>query len=112
MRTWTAEQASSFLRAAAEDRLYGCWLLALVCGLRRGELAGLRWCELDPAQGTLAIVEQRTTDADWNVVTTTPKGTSRRTIDLGPQALAALQAHRRQTEAERLSGAGRGPTPG
>jgi integrase len=46
-------------------------------------------------------VEQRTTDADWNVVTTTPKGTSRRTIDLGPQALAALQAHRRQTEAER-----------
>ncbi|MDQ1619936.1 MAG: hypothetical protein QOE19_2505 [Actinomycetota bacterium] len=101
MRTWTAEQASSFLRAAAEDRLYACWLLALVCGLRRGELAGLRWSELDPAQGTLGIVEQRTTDADWNVVTTTPKGTSRRTIDLGPQALAALQAHRRQTAAER-----------
>jgi integrase len=101
MRTWTAEQASSFLRAAAEDRLYACWLLALVCGLRRGELAGLRWSELDPAQGALGIVEQRTTDADWNVVTTTPKGTSRRTIDLGPQALAALQAHRRQTEAER-----------
>jgi integrase len=44
---------------------------------------------------------ERTTDADWNVVTTTPKGTSRRTIDLGPQALAALQAHRHQTEAER-----------
>ena len=102
MRTWTAEQAETFLRSAAGDRLYAVWLLALACGLRRGELAGLRWADVDLEQRTLSVVSQRTTDADWQIVTKEPKGTSRRTIDLGGEALGALRAHRRQSVSERL----------
>nr|MBA2555029.1 Arm DNA-binding domain-containing protein [Geodermatophilaceae bacterium] len=90
MRTWTAAQAAAFLQATAEDRLYAAWVLALVCGLRRGELAGLRWADVDLDQRTLGVVSQRTTDADWNVITKAPKGTSRRTIVLGDAAIAAL----------------------
>ena len=103
MRTWTAEQAETFLRSAAGDRLYAVWLLALACGLRRGELAGLRWADVDLEQRTLSVVSQRTTDADWQIVTKEPKGTSRRTIDLGGEALGALRAHRRQSVSERLA---------
>ncbi len=102
MQTWTAEQASTFLRAAARDRLYAAWLLALACGLRRGELCGLRWSDVDLEQQTLSVVSQRTTDADWQVITKEPKGTSRRTIDLGAEALAALRAHRKKVLTERL----------
>jgi integrase len=102
MQTWTAEQATAFLAAAADDPLYACWLLALVCGLRRGELAGLRWSDLDLGRATLSVVEQRTTDADWQIVTKEPKGTSRRTIDLGPEAVTALRLHRKKTLAEQL----------
>lgn len=103
MRTWTAEQAETFLRSAAGDRLYAAWLLALACGLRRGELAGLRWADIDLEQRTLSVVSQRTTDADWQIVTKEPKGTSRRTIDLGGEAVGALRAHRRQSLSERLA---------
>jgi integrase len=103
MKTWTAEEATRFLTFAADDRLYACWLLALVCGMRRGELAGLRWSVVEFPNETLRVVEQRTTDADWKVVTKEPKGTSRRTIDLGPLAVSALRrAHRVQMVAERL----------
>ena len=103
MRTWNARQAEAFLRSAVGDRLYAAWLLALACGLRRGELAGLRWADVDLEQQTLSVVSQRTTDADWQIVTKEPKGTSRRTIDLGGQAVAALRAHRRQSLSERLA---------
>ena len=53
MNTWTAEEAARFLTFAADDRLYACWLLALVCGMRRGELAGLRWSVVDFPNETL-----------------------------------------------------------
>ena len=102
MRTWTAEDASTFLTSAASDRLYAAWLLALACGLRRGELAGLRWVDVDLERATVSIVNQRTVDAEWNVVTKEPKGTSRRTIDLGPGAVGALRRRRSQSAAERL----------
>jgi integrase len=41
-----------------------CWLLALTCGTRRGELAGLRWSDVDLDRSTLSIVSQHTTDAE------------------------------------------------
>jgi integrase len=40
---WTATQCATFLVGASEDRLYAAWALAVVCGMRRGELAGLTW---------------------------------------------------------------------
>lgn len=40
---WTAAQAMRFLTGVREDPLYAAWLVALSCGLRRGELAGLSW---------------------------------------------------------------------
>jgi integrase len=103
MKTWTAEEAAAFLLHARTDRLYAAWLLALACGLRRGELAGLRWVDVDLDRATVAIVNQRTVDADWNVVVKEPKGTSRRTLDLGQGAVAALREHRTRTSTERLA---------
>jgi integrase len=47
MTVWTPEQASAFLAATTGDRMQACWLLALSTGMRRGELAGLSWSDLD-----------------------------------------------------------------
>lgn len=101
-QVWTAEQAAAFLTHVRTDRLYVAWLLALSCGLRRGELAGLRWSNVDLIRGTLSVTSQRTTDADARVVTKAPKGTSRRTIDLGTGTVEALRRHRIAQKAEAL----------
>lgn len=94
LQVWDRDQVRKFLEVAAGDRLQAAWLLALLCGLRRGELAGLRWSDVDLEQGVLRVASQRTTDAHWVVVTKEPKGTSRRSIDLGPVLAEALQRHR------------------
>jgi integrase len=99
-RVWTAEEAFRFLTGARADRLYAAWLVALSCGLRRGELAGLRWRDLDLERGTLSVTTQRTTDTDYRIITKAPKGTGRRTVDLGEGTVAALRAHRQAQAAE------------
>ncbi len=98
LQVWNRAQVATFLPYATEDPLYAAWLLALLCGLRRGELAGLRWNDVDLERATVRITSQRTTDAEWRVITKEPKGTSRRTIDIGPVLVAALTAHRQAVE--------------
>jgi integrase len=100
MQVWNRAQLQQFLPVAAEDRLYAAWALALLCGLRRGELAGLRWADVDLEQGVVRVAMQRTTDATWGVVEKAPKGTSRRTVDLGPALMEALVRHRQHAEVE------------
>ena len=51
---WSIEQAHHFLEIMATDRLHAAWGLALL-GLRRGELLGLRWTDVDLEAKTIAI---------------------------------------------------------
>ena len=53
MRCWTPDQLRTFLAHVADDRLYAVWLLAVTTGMRRGELLGLRWSDLDLEGGRL-----------------------------------------------------------
>ena len=50
-------QARQVLRAAKSERLYALYVLALCLGLRRGELLGLRWEDIDLDAGTLEVVQ-------------------------------------------------------
>lgn len=52
---WTAEQARRFLRAALHDAAYPVFVLALVYGLRRGEIAALTWTDVDLAAGRVHV---------------------------------------------------------
>ena len=55
--TWTVEEARRFLEHAREtdDPLYAAWVLILVMGMRKGEVFGLRWADVDFAAEELAI---------------------------------------------------------
>ncbi|MCX5049533.1 site-specific integrase [Streptomyces sp. NBC_00474] len=44
---WNAREAITFLRAARAHRLYAACVLVLVLGLRRSEVLGLRWQDID-----------------------------------------------------------------
>lgn len=92
--TWSEDQLRAFLAAAAADRLAACWLLSAL-GLRRGEVLGLRWSDVDLDAGTLVIARARVY-VDGQVIEKGPK--SRRSARILPlfepvtSALASLQA--------------------
>ena len=102
MKVWTAEDAKRFLDALADDRLVALWTLALHTGLRRGELAGLRWSDVDLDEGTLTVAQQRTS-ANYVTVVTAPKAKSHRQLLLAPATVAALKAHLSRQRQERLA---------
>ena len=56
---WTGQQLSTFLNRVEGEQLSAMWWLIALCGLRRGEAAGLRWCDIDLNAGTLTIAQQR-----------------------------------------------------
>lgn len=58
-RALTPEQCRAFLAAVAGDRLEAIYWTALLLGLRRGEVLGLRICDVDLAAKTLTIAGQR-----------------------------------------------------
>ena len=55
---WTAEEAKRFLAAARTDPLYPAFTLLVLYGLRRGEVLGLRWCDVDFGQDVLRVRQQ------------------------------------------------------
>jgi integrase len=55
---WSAEEASRFLTAARGDRLYVAFLILTLYGLRRGEVLGLRWSDIDWAHNQFHIRQQ------------------------------------------------------
>jgi integrase len=55
---WTADQLQVFLTAARPDPFYPAFLLLALYGLRRGEVLGLRWCDIDVASKRLHIRQQ------------------------------------------------------
>ena len=54
-QAWTAEELQAFLRAAAGHRLFAPLWLAAFTGMRRNEVLGLRWDDLDETKQTLSI---------------------------------------------------------
>ena len=102
MQVWSVEEAARFLAAVAGARLSALWVLALHTGLRRGELAGLRWKDLDLAEGSLTVAQQRTTAA-YQVVVAAPKARSNRQLTLAVPTVEALRTHRSTQRRERLA---------
>jgi integrase len=56
-KPWTAEEARRFLEAARTDQdpLYAAYVLILVLGLRRGEVLGLRWEDVNFDDDELSV---------------------------------------------------------
>lgn len=103
MTCWSASEAARFLAHVRDDRLHPLFLLALTRGLRRGELAGLRWCDVDLDAGRLSIVQARVSVGGRVVVSEPKTARGRRTIPLDVDLTRVLREHRRGQVAERLA---------
>ncbi len=101
-RALTPEEAAKLLSAAMGDRFYALYQLALTCGLRQGELLGLRWQDVDLNGAVLAVRQQvYRLKGEWQFVE--PKtAAGRRTVSLSTSAVEALMERRTQQLDERL----------
>lgn len=83
---------------------YAAWYLALVWGLRRGELCGLRWqdVDVDGDPATLAVEVTIMTDRGTEYEDVPKTAAGRRSLQLDPATVDVLRAHRRRQTADRL----------
>ena len=102
MPTWTAQQLRTFLAFATDDRLAALWRLAATTGIRRGELAGLRWRDVDLDRGRVTVVQQRAKGGGTVSMGPTKTRRSRRLVAIDAVTVAALRAHRKAQLEERL----------
>ncbi|MQS16205.1 site-specific integrase [Streptomyces kaniharaensis] len=104
----TADEARTFLTTAQGHRLHALFELALRTGLRKGELLGLRWEDLDHSSGTASIRRtlQRTRTGGLTTLPTKTVSSEHR-IALPAPCLLSLRAHRKQQAQEKeKAGAG------
>ena len=99
MKTLTQEQMFRILDHECRDR--HLWTLALY-GLRRGEIAGLKWSSVDLSAGTVTIEENRVV-VERQVLTGTPKSKkSKRTLPMPTEVVDVLKAARKRQIEDRL----------
>lgn len=101
-KVWTAEQARDFLIASRADRYFAAYWLALVTGMRRGEILGLRWQDIDWENGRLSI-RRELVPTYKGLVIDEPKTTrSLRAVDVSSETLSILRELREVRQAECL----------
>lgn len=102
---WNAEQVRSFVKYVQDDPLAAAWLLSLT-GLRRSEVLGLRWDDVDLEAGTVRVERGRVAVTPTVDIVDEPKSErSRRVVPVGmlPGVVSALRALRARQAAERLA---------
>jgi integrase len=102
-QAWTAEQAAQFLEVARSHRLYPLYLLALSTGMRRGEILGLRWEDVDFDAKAL-YVRQTAVPDKGKVRFSEPKTEkSRRRVALSQKVIEVLKAWRQKQRKEAMA---------
>ncbi|MGW5139303.1 tyrosine-type recombinase/integrase [Nocardia beijingensis] len=93
---WTIEEANRFLRYAQNHPLYPAFLMLVVYGIRRGEVLGLRWSDIDWERNTIHIRQQLQQIKNHLEVGPVKTDAGKRDLPLLPvvrTVLSQLQAH-------------------
>lgn len=102
-RTLTPAEARVLLEAARSDRLEAGWVTMLACGLRRCEMLGLAWEDVDLDAGTLRVCRSLVRVKGTLILGETKTAGSRRTLYLPEEVVDVLRRHKARQAAERLA---------
>lgn len=105
MRIWSPQELRHFLdhMRTHHQRLYALWALAATTGMRRGEILGLQWADLD--LGSRRLVVSRTVSKIGGVLHVGEPKTAngRRVLSLDEVTVASLRTHKAIQAGERLA---------
>ena len=94
MKTWTPEQLRQFFAGIANHRLVAAYILAATTGMRRGEVLGVRWRDIDFNARRLHV-QQTVLTVEYQIIIGRPKTLrGERKIALDDQTIQVLQSHR------------------
>ena len=100
--TWSAREVRTFLDHVKDDRFYAAYVLACTTGMRRGEVAAIRWQDLDLDTCRLSVTRSLTVVGGWEVQVSEPKtARGRRMIALDGETVRVLHRHRDTQAVER-----------
>ena len=102
MHPFSASEARKLLEAAQGDRLEALYVLAVHTGMRRGELLGLKWPDVDWENATVRVRRTLTRNGTGHVLGEPKTKKSRRTVRLIQRVVEALRTHRARQAQEKL----------
>lgn len=102
-RSLTPAEAKKVLKAARGDRLEALFVVALMLGLRPGELTGLRWTDVDLTAGTLQVNASLKREKGELKLGDPKTPRSRRPLKLPKPVIVALKAHHKRQLEEKMA---------
>lgn len=106
MNVLTPEQVNTLLESVKNGKysvMYIPILLAVTCGLRRGEIIALTWDNVDLANGIITVSESAAIRVDGkNIITDTKTEAGQRSISMPPSIIPILKEHRKQQAENKL----------
>jgi integrase len=90
-QSWTLAEAQQFRDCVRDERLYACWL-ASCYGLRRSEVCGLRWSDIDAESRVLHVRQGRVAIHGGSVVDEPKSQRSRRALPIPAELAEALRS--------------------
>ncbi len=109
MQTLDTDNIKMFMNTAKQTRYYSAYMLELTSGLRRGELLGLRWKDIDLVNGTIQVVQQLIRTRNGLEFSEPKTKISRRTINIPEntvKTLKTLKTHKIKQAEEKLKAGG------
>ncbi|MDV2684010.1 site-specific integrase [Alkalihalophilus lindianensis] len=92
------EQAKHFLEITEKEKMHIPYLIAIFCGLRRGEVLGLKWEDIDLGKGKLRV-RRSLTRINGRLSFKEPKTLkSKRQISISPFVITKLKEHKNKQE--------------
>lgn len=105
LRYWTPAELGEFLSLCENHRLEAAFHLLAMTGARRGEIAGLRWIDVD-LDGATITIRQALLSGDGEVYVSSPKSYRGRTVDLDHETVEIVREHRDRQALEKTATGG------
>jgi integrase len=96
--TWTKDEVSRFLKCIRSESIYIAFVIAIYTGLRRGEVLGLKWADIDFKTQVINIRRSLACTDNGLILKEVKTKSSRRQISISPLVINELLAHKEQQD--------------